>query len=91
MHPQWLGDLLTDGDFWIEAGERVLKDDLRPAVHRQLLSRVGIAQVNAVENHLTAVGGDQANCRPAQGRLARTGLTNQADNFPTANFQTGRK
>ena len=74
-----LADDVADGHARVEAADRVLEDDLHvPAEPAQLLAAVG-EEVLALVADLAAGGGDQAEDRAADGRLAAAGFADEAE------------
>src|SRR6185437_1256375 len=75
MDLEWLRDDPTDPHAWIEAGERVLEDDLQVTAQMLELRCRQIREGPPQPGHAARARADELQCRPREGRLPRARLS----------------
>src|SRR6185437_421160 len=75
MELEWLRDDPTDPHAWIEAGERVLEDDLQVTAQMLELRCRQIREGPPQPGHAARARADELQCRPREGRLPRARLS----------------
>ncbi len=89
MDAHGLHQNLRDGKARVQAGIRVLKNDLHPAAVRAHLVRVQVGQVLALKHDAAGGGIGQPGQHHANGGLARAGLTHHTQGAPLVQREVG--
>ena len=81
MGDKGLPNRIADGDAWIQAGIRVLEDDLQLAAIAIHVALPQTGQFGATIVHLSATGFEQTQDEPSSGGLAAAALPHQPQRF----------
>ena len=81
------GDAFAHGAARIESRERVLENHLQPGAQRAEITLGEVRNAAGLEHDLAGGGAHEAKKGAAQGRLARTGLADDADAFAGSDLE----
>ncbi len=87
VDPERLGDRIADGHPRVEAGQRVLEDDLQVLARRAQRLSLRMGDVAAHQGHRAGGRRDQVQHRPRQRRLARAALADHAQRLALAHHE----
>ena len=82
MGDEGLGNGIADGDARVQAGVRVLEDDLQLAAIAIHVALPQTGELHVVVIHLPAAGFEQTQDEPPSGRLATAALPHQPERLP---------
>src|SRR5206468_361374 len=88
MGDEGLPNRIADGDTRVQAGIRVLEDDLQLAAIAIHVALPQTGQLDVAVVHLASAGFEQAQDEPSRGRLATAALPHQPECFPWYHFET---
>src|SRR2546428_12777787 len=82
MGDEGLANRIADSDAWVQAGIRILEDDLQLAAIAIHVALPQTGQLDVAVVHLSSAGFEQAQDEPSRGRLATAALPLQPQRFP---------
>src|SRR3989442_13936781 len=88
MGNEGLPNRIADGEAWVQAGIRVLEDDLQLAAIAIHVALPQTGQLDVTVVHLSSAGFEQAQDEPSRGRLATAALPHQPQRFSRHHLET---